>query len=560
MVDPSPPPVLFRGRPLALQPGETLLTALGRSGFPRIARSIRYHRPRGPFCGVGFCTQCLVRVNGVPNVRACRYVPRPGDRITTENAWPSPAFDLLGVLDPLLPNGLDTLHGLRRPAFFRPLYHRVVRRLSGHGELPRGTPPASPPAEELAADLVIIGAGPAGRSAAEQACTEGLRPMLLDRGALLDPPEGVDARPGTMAVFLPPPRPGEDRPFRLLATDGPRAVTVSARRVIVATGAYDANLLFTGNDRPGVMTAEGAIALQAADGSVPFRRALVVGGGRRALEMMRRFGPRIAAVTGPGPVHGSIAEAAAHLGVPVHPRSLLLAAEGRARVRSVRLRHRGGGEPSRVEVDAVLLAHRRLPHSQLLFQSGTRMGWRGGIGAYYPVLDESFRTSVPGLFVAGEAAGFAEPSAIVASGRAAAEAALGRPTSTAELPARVDEAGPGELEGYYRELFGQPAPRGKCVACPCEDVLLRELEEAHGRGYQGIEVMKRYTSLWAGLCQGRYCVPEAILLLSAWEGRPPAEVGYITQRPPVLPTSLGALAGLPEEAPDPVPAGAPVGH
>ncbi|HUJ78323.1 MAG TPA: hypothetical protein VLX64_04870, partial [Thermoplasmata archaeon] len=80
-------------------------------------------------------------------------------------------------------------------------------------------------------------------------------------------------------------------------------------------------------------------------------------------------------------------------------------------------------------------------------------------------------------------------------------------------------------------------------------ILLGSLPEAHAGGYEGIQVVKRFTDVGTGLCQGRYCLPDALLLLSLLENRPPSELGYITQRPPVLPASLGALAGLPSALP-----------
>jgi sarcosine oxidase, subunit beta len=78
--------------------------------------------------------------------------------------------------------------------------------------------------------------------------------------------------------------------------------------------------------------------------------------------------------------------------------------------------------------------------------------------------------------------------------------------------------------------------------------LFQEIRDAENRGYRGLEVVKRYTGLGTGLCQGRYCLPDAVLLLSILEGRPPPEVGYIRQRPPVTPTPLSAFAELPETA------------
>jgi hypothetical protein len=151
-------------------------------------------------------------------------------------------------------------------------------------------------------------------------------------------------------------------------------------------------------------------------------------------------------------------------------------------------------------------------------------------------------TSDPGVCAAGRAAG---PVDAAASGVAAAERLLSGdpwPTEFPEAPVPL----PGEMEGYYRELLDRvPLRGGRWIACACEDVGLPELADAHRRGYRGIEVIKRYTGLGTGLCQGRYCLPEALLALSIWEARPPSEVGYITQRPPVLPVPLEALARLP---------------
>jgi len=114
----------------------------GPLGFRQ--RSIRYHRPRAPVCGRGDCTGCLVRVNGVPNVRACQYRPGPNDRIETENAWPSPRFDLGRIFDLLFPRGIDTTRGLLRPSAARPVYQWVVRRLAGYGRFPTPSAPTPP--------------------------------------------------------------------------------------------------------------------------------------------------------------------------------------------------------------------------------------------------------------------------------------------------------------------------------------------------------------------------------------------------------------------------------
>ncbi|MCI4347126.1 MAG: 2Fe-2S iron-sulfur cluster-binding protein, partial [Thermoplasmata archaeon] len=401
-------PFTFRGRRESAEPDETLLQHLARRGLPILQRSIRYHRPRAPFCGIGHCTNCLVRVNGEPNIRACRYVPQAGDSVTTTNAWPSPQHDLMGLLDVVFLRGLDTLHGFRRPAWATPLFQWVVRRLAGYGPIASAAEVAPPvPVAPIDLDILVIGAGPAGRQAAERLANADRSVGLLDRGAIMAPPTRVALFPQTTAVFLPPPRSGVDRPFETIAFEEPdRGRLFRARTIVLASGAYDASLLFTGNDRPAVMTAEGALAMTPEDRAPPFHRALIVGGGARAAEMLDRFGAHTEAVVAPGSISPEVTRRATELSIALYPRTLLLSASGRARVRQVRLKPRGGGSEFSLAIDAIVLAHRRLPHTQLLFQAGAQMEWRGTAGSYFPVLGAGAQTTVPGLFAIGEAAGF----------------------------------------------------------------------------------------------------------------------------------------------------------
>jgi sarcosine oxidase, subunit alpha len=543
----------FDGRPYEATDSAPLARLLARDRPPTLQRSIRYHRPRAPYCGVGYCTGCLVRVNGRPNVRACRYVPAEGDDVRTENAWPSPRLDLLGILDFAFPGGVDTLHGFRRPAWLTTAYQRVVRRLAGYGRAPEpddGPGPSAPPLRR-SADVVVVGGGASGGSAAARLRAAGRSVIVVDRTRSEAPGPDPDRLTGTI-TFLPP-RPSVSEPFRLLGFAEPaQALDLRAGSVVVATGGYDGSLLFAGNDRPGVLTADGAFALARGADEPPFRHAVVVGGGPRAGDVLQRFGHRVEAVVAPSSIRPDVVQRASELEVPLYPRSLVLGTTGRARVRRVRLRSRGTGTRFDLDCDAIVLAHRRLPTPQLFFQAGARMEWRSDPGAYYPTLGPDGATSVPGLYAVGATAGVA-PERTVESGDRAATAILGTGTLPDPAGPPPGPGGPSELEGYYRELL-RARPGGRWIACPCEDVLLEEVEAAHRAGYRGIEVIKRYTGVGTGLCQGRYCLPDTLLLLALLEGRPPSEVGYITQRPPLLPTPLAALAELengtaPREAP-----------
>jgi thioredoxin reductase len=544
MVERSAPRFWFEGRSYGTRPGETVLDRLARDGLPNLQRSPRYHRPRAPFCGIGQCTGCLVGVNGRPTVRACRYVPADGDRVVAEHGWPSRRWDLFGLIDLVFRQGIDTLHGFRRPAFLTPVYQRAVRRLTGYGK-----PPSAESAAGLASppvirdvDIAIIGAGRSGASAAVALVAAGLHPLLLDRRADAPPVPGAELLASTTATFLPA-RPGTtDSPFELLGyTEPAQGVLVRARRVVVATGSYDASLLFESNDCPGVLTGDGALALARSSGRPPFHRAVLFGAGERARTLVEQLGEHLSAVVAPGDIPPDLVRAASAAGILLYPRSVVTAVQGGNRVRAVEIRSRGEVTSSTLACDGLVLAHRRLPNGQLFFQVGARMSWRAGTGAYYPVVGDDGTTTVPGVWAIGSASG-ALGGASVGSGERVASALSGGSLPLTPLE-RVRADGPNELEGYYRDLLRVPR-HGRWLACPCEDVLLDEVEAASRRGYRGIEVVKRYTGLGTGLCQGRYCLPDALLLLSIAEGCPPPEVGYTTQRPPVHPTPIAALAAL----------------
>jgi hypothetical protein len=71
----------FRGRPIEAEPGQSVAAALWAAGIRSWRRSRIGDRPRGLYCGIGVCFDCLVVVNGVPGQRACLVVAEPGDVI-----------------------------------------------------------------------------------------------------------------------------------------------------------------------------------------------------------------------------------------------------------------------------------------------------------------------------------------------------------------------------------------------------------------------------------------------------------------------------------------------
>ena len=192
----------FDGKKVTAFQGDTVASALHASGVSTFSRGFKYHRPRGLLCCAGRCPNCLVDVDGVPNVRACTKPVKPGMRVRPQNAWPSLNWDFLSVLDRLgwlMPVGFY-YKALHRPRLLWRLARNVIRRVGGLGKIDIDDVPENHwQHRNYHADVAVIGGGPAGMAAALAAQEYGANVTLID-----DQP-----RPGGHLLFSPRVHPGE---------------------------------------------------------------------------------------------------------------------------------------------------------------------------------------------------------------------------------------------------------------------------------------------------------------------------------------------------------------
>ena len=288
--------VLRLGRArIPVEEGDTIASAMYRSGVRTFSRSLKYHRRRGLYCGTGECPNCLLTVDGVPGLRACVTPAVDGMRVRRERGWPSTERDVLAILDrlhALLPVGFY-YKAFIHPRWLWSVADRIIRRSVGSGRLPEG-PAVSRAARHLHCDVLVVGAGSSGRSAAASAAARDELVVLCDEGEVKDPPEGVDvlARHAAIGVY--------EGPMVALASQN-ALVQVHPRRIVAATGGTEVHPVFPGNDLPGVMLGRAAADL-AARGVAPGRRAVVVAGHDEGLEhlaVLRDAGVHISAAVVP---------------------------------------------------------------------------------------------------------------------------------------------------------------------------------------------------------------------------------------------------------------------
>ncbi|HVL48034.1 MAG TPA: 2Fe-2S iron-sulfur cluster-binding protein [Candidatus Thermoplasmatota archaeon] len=435
----------FDGRAIEAHEGETLAAALHAARVKVLSRSLRYHRPRGLFCNAGACANCVVRVDGRPSVRACLEPARAGAVVESQNAWPSAATDVFGLLDRAYPRYLDYHTQFARFPVARDVQKIVVRRMAGRGELPSIPAEATPavPVREGTADVLVVGAGPAGLAAAVAAAAAGARTVLLESS----PRAGGRLRTWTRAVAGAPDGPAAladllDRAgrhrveirtsteavawyaeeSRLVSMDAEGLAAWRAGAIVLATGSYENPPLVPSNDLPGVFGARGAIALLADHGVLPGKRVVVAGAtpdGLVACEALVAAGADVTLVDeGVKPAWDPPARVVRLEGRRV------AAVLGATQVEAVEVERAGVVE--RLDADALLAAHDATPRPELLQQTGAPVAFDAAKGGFHAVVDGTGWTGVGAFHAAGAAAGSRNVETSLAEGARAGAAAARR--------------------------------------------------------------------------------------------------------------------------------------
>ncbi len=394
-------------------------------------------------------------------------------------------------------------------------------------EAARGTDPwaidgkfASP---DEHAQLLVVGAGPAGIAAAREGARLGLRVVLVDENPVSASLMGLDVplfygqrmtaavqEPARMVERLVASTPGLEAAFdagvdvRLGITawgvfangaalnalparvaglsDGARSWMCGFDALILATGARDLVLGFPGADIPGVMGARALHSLLARYDAFDGRRLLILGSGdlaaQTALHALDR-GLEVAALVEVLPdaqAAPHLAEALGRRGVAILTGATILRAESGGLILDAVVLRRNGVE-QRVVCDTICLAIDAVPAIELAGAAGCRLTFRGDLGGHVPVLSADGETTLPGVFCAGDCAGLAAETACEDRGRASARAAarwLQTPApAVAEQAALQGQDGTPYRLAWMRALLIEESV--SAPVCMCEEVSRAEL-------------------------------------------------------------------------------------
>ena len=546
----------FDGRPVRGFKGDTIASALFAGGQRVFSRSFKYHRPRGLLCCSGNCPNCLVTVGDEPNVRSCTRPIEAGLQVRSQNAWPSLRFDILSVLDRmhwLMPVGFY-YKALHQPKALWLLARQLIRRVGGLGSIDiNGAHDDHFSTVNRHADVVVVGGGPAGMAAAVAAADGGANVMLIDdqpgmgghlryNGQVVPDPAGGECRPAvevaqSMANSVSHSPNVEvlndatvfglyqDRLVAVLTGEG--VVRVRAKQVVLATGAQETPLLFENNDLPGIMLSSAARRLIALYGIRPGRRAVIgtetESGYETALELLEA-GVQVAAVVDSS--DGSPGKAAAAVrerGVSVLQGYQIIKAVGRGRLKAALVAPVDGswtGPVRRIRCDLICMSGEAQPVDALLHQMGA---------------------SQPGVTLVGQVNGATDLAEIVSRGREAGRQAAAALSAEPEVPPEGQGEPVGPLPATVRLPSGGSE---RTYVCFCEDVSAHDIDLAIDEGFADVQILKRYTTVTMGPCQGKMCGRTLAGMCAARNGSGDS-VGdtYTTFRPPYQPVTLAALAG-----------------
>ncbi|SDG92858.1 NAD(P)/FAD-dependent oxidoreductase [Bosea robiniae] len=448
------------------------------------------------------------------------------------------------------------------------------------------------------AEIVIVGAGPAGISAAEILVANGLRPILIDEGAraggqgyrrpadglALDMNKLMGSEAGRYAALharFAALRPQIDyRPQTLVwAIDGKRlhllrdgrTETLDCDKLLIASGAMDRIAPLPGWTTPGVFTLGGAQVALKDQGCLIGSRVAFLGSSpllALAAKQYRAMGAEIAVIADTTPFSAKLAAMPALLGAP---RTLLrglwymatalragipmlngvtpVAVEGDGRVEALVLRD-GSGRERRFACDAVALGYGLKPETQLADLAGAEFTYDPDFRLFLPKID-GFGRARPGLYLAGDGVRIGGADAAEASGALAAHAILsdlGRPQDIAAIRPLARRVA--RLRGFQRGLaqaFAWPKQQiaalpDSVTLCRCENVTIGEVRAAMAQSLGPVEVnrVKAMTRCGMGRCQGRVCGPALQEIVAAGTGQGGESAGRLRGQAPVKPIALAA--------------------
>ena len=557
----------FDGKSYTGYAGDTVASALLANGVRVFGRSFKYHRPRGVLTAGSEEPNALITVGRgaqkTPNLRATTQEIYEGLVASSQNRWPTLAFDVLAVndlLSPFLTAGFYYKTFMWPAAFWEKLYEPMIRRAAGLGALSGQDDTDKYEKAYAFCDLLIVGAGPAGLMAALIAGRAGADVLLVDENSSVGgvlrgevelvsgqsaqgwiaenyaelqtlPNVRIMPRTTVTGVYDQGTYGALERVSLHVNAPGEAPLEtfwrIVAKRALLCSGALERPIAFRNNDRPGIMTASAVRMYLNHWGVAPGQRVAVFcnnDDAHRTARDLVNAGVKVVALI------DTRADATPEVNVPTVTGGEVINTKGRLGVRSITIRH--NGEPHELSVDCLAVSGGWNPTVHLTCHLGGRPVWDDQLAAFLPATG-----AVPGLDVAGAAAGAFSTKTSLKSAINKVKVMLKElniPSARSVTP-KADDA-PYALSPHWA-VKGD----GRAWLDFQNDVTVKDVIQAAQENFQSVEHMKRYTTQGMATDQGKSSNLGALAVLADATARSIAETGVTTFRPPYTPVSIAAM-------------------
>ena len=581
----------FNGKTLLGYKGDSLASALLANGIHLIGRSFKYHRPRGILGSGSEEPNALVQIikdkdkaKTDPNVRATQIEICEGLEAQSQNCWPNVKFDI-GEINSIFSSILSA--GFYYKTFMWPSklwgkYEYFIRKSAGLGKSPTEKDPDKYDHKYYHCDVLIVGGGPAGITAALIAAKSGKKILLVDEKPEfgenllssskenikindLSPTEWIKDKCKELSNFknikiLNRTTVSAYHNYNYLImmqnlTDHlsenekkekirQRLWKVRAKKVILATGSIERPLVFDGNDRPGIMLSS-AVKKYLNFYGVKCGNKIVIftnndSAYETAIELHNKNSKVQAIVDIREESSGDLPKKCNELGLKIYWKHTIVSSSGHAKVKNVSVMKLSKdnsvviGKKINIKCDSVAMSGGWTPAVHLFTQSGGKLDFNNQNFCFYPKKTKQSQISI------GSCNGTFKLADIINESNQKTSEFINQ---NVENKNKISEPKEGDLENIWLLPSNKALGKTKSFIDFQNDVTAKDIKLALREGYKSIEHVKRYTTTGMATDQGKIANMHALGIVAETTNTKMGDLGTTTFRPPYTPLTFGAIVG-----------------